>query len=379
VWVFRGSASGGGTVTNPLTSNLVATGFAVLNQSGNAPEQNSIRLGGTRVFNIINTDLTEVFKVDANANVSVGSTGSVATLTVGNASATEGITIVSVQDLNGLAEMGPSGLNFSYTDSRVINLTNNSAPQIQLVDSTNLYTANLCSGNDEITSGLTLTTPNGYANYTNASFSCGVNASLRAILGSPYGLLIQNDGNASSTVKNSVETTAEYVLVKSEKSSVTAKNTYIRLDTSTSTEPTLTVRNNGTATQTTITDTSVTSASFVGTLTGSASKMATGALAVAAGSTTTLTLAQLGYIVTVTGSSSTSIILPTGAGVAIGNYYTIVNASTSSNVNVYQSSATALNLLKTLTHAYTVTNPLLTTGVIMIWTGSIWASTGGIS
>ena len=326
VWKFRGSASGGGTVTNPLTSDLIATGFTVLNQSGNAPEDNSIRLSGSKVFNIVTTELTQLFTVDANSNVYVGATGNVANLFVGNNGGAENGTAITVQEVYGTATLAPTVLDFSYTDYRNIRLLNNTTPQIEFIDATNAYTVNLSSGNDDLNSGLTITTPVYNAIYLNNEMRITANISSRTVDITPNNIVISNGAVATA-----------------------------------------------------ITETSVTSGSFVGTLTGSASKLATGAIAVVGGVATTLTLAQLGSIVTVTGSTTTSIILPTGSGLAIGNYYTIVNAMTNNPVNVYQTSAITANLLKSITHVYTVASPLLTSGVKMIWTGSIWASTGGVS
>jgi len=158
-------------VTNPLTSDLIATGFTVLNQSGNAPEEHSIRLSGSKVFNIVTTELTELFTVDANSNVSVGATGNVALLTVGNTGSSEGGTGIVVRDVYETATLGANTLEFvSYepeSDFRSLRLLNLFTPQINLTDSTNNYNVLLSSGNDDSSSGLTITTQVYNALYTN--------------------------------------------------------------------------------------------------------------------------------------------------------------------------------------------------------------------
>jgi len=226
VWKFRGSASGGGTVTNPLTSDLVATGFTVLNQSGNAPEEHSIRLSGSKVFNIVTTELTQLFTVDANSNVSVGATGNVATLAVGNASSAESNTVVSVQDIYGLAELTASAMSFTYGGSQSLTLLNIFTPQINLTDATGHYTVNLSSGNDDSTSGLTIITPVYEANYTNSEMRITAISSppLRQVIINPNSILITN-GVVATTITETSVTSASFVGTASTADAITATAT----------------------------------------------------------------------------------------------------------------------------------------------------------
>jgi len=202
-------------VTNPLTSDLIATGFTVLNQSGNAPEEHSIRLSGSKVFNIVTTELTELFTVDANSNVSVGATGNVALLTVGNTGSSEGGTGIVVRDVYETATLGANTLEFvssePESDYRSIRLLNIFTPQINLTDSTNSYNVLLCSGNDDSTSGLTLTTPVYNALYTNGEMRITVNGSPpRFVSVTPYSISISNSGVAT-TITNTSVTSGSFV------------------------------------------------------------------------------------------------------------------------------------------------------------------------
>jgi len=314
---------------NKLYQAYLSLSAGSVSNTGNIPEENSIHLGPGKVFNIVSTDLTELFKVDAMSNVSVGSTGSVATLTVGNPSSAENNTHLIVQDVYGSADLSASALTFTYGDSRVLNLLNIFTPQINLTNDTGQYTVLLSSGNDDSTSGLTITTPTYEANYTNSEMRITAISSppLRQVIINPNSILITNGVVA-----------------------------------------------------TTITETSITSASFVGALTGNSTtatttnQIASSVSSFTGGTGNTFSVADNKKMIIYTGSGVSTYTLIT-SGVSPGFYVHVVNSQTSGTLTVYQGSIAVGNVVKALVS--TKSANFASNGAMFIYSGSQWMTIGG--
>ena len=142
-----------GKVDNPMTSNLLAAQFTVLNDGGGDSANPNYVIGGSKLFHVVQTDLTELFTVDANANTTVGGTAIVTTLNVGNSVTTSANgSVLSILDIDGSMSMSSGVQNFLYNaDSRAINISASSSdPFILLTNASNSQTTTVQSGSIQV-------------------------------------------------------------------------------------------------------------------------------------------------------------------------------------------------------------------------------------
>jgi len=142
-----------GKVDNPMTSNLLASGFSVLGDGGGEVGNGNYVIGGSKLFNVIQTDLTELFTVDANANTTVGGTAIVTSLNVGNVTSTSANgSVINVFDIDGSVSLSSGFQQFLYNaDSRAIQISANSSdPFITLTNASNSQTTTVQSGSIQV-------------------------------------------------------------------------------------------------------------------------------------------------------------------------------------------------------------------------------------
>jgi hypothetical protein len=143
-----------GKVDNPMTSNLLAAGFTVLNDGGGDSANPNYVIGGSKLFNVVQTDLTELFTVDANANTIVGGTAIVTTLNVGNGVNTSANgSVLNIVDIDGNVSLSSGFQQFTYNaDSRAVSISASSSdPFMTLTNASNSQTTTIQSGSIQVT------------------------------------------------------------------------------------------------------------------------------------------------------------------------------------------------------------------------------------
>lgn len=255
-----GKSGGAGFIANPLTEPLNANNFLVYNQSGgDVGGLSNVVLQGTKVFNVVNTGLDELFSVDANCNTTIGKTCADANLFIGNAGADSAKIELNSTSRSALLSSELFKASSLYNSISVennwgtLNLYNLQSPA---------YSVQLDNGNNGLL-GMFAQDPTKTGSFSSNNMTIQLQTTTQRAFIDDALFEMTNAGDGTVTELRTATTTSSKMNVKSVKTSATAKNIDIDLDVSTS-NPTLVVRNSLTLNKTTITDTSVTSNNFIG-------------------------------------------------------------------------------------------------------------------